>query len=52
MSNAKLMEINDTQSWSKVNKNINTYTISAQYVKACRRKVQKTVTDGRADIIV
>ena len=24
-----------------------TYTISAQYVKACRRKVRKTVTEGR-----
>ena len=52
MSYVKLMEINDTQSWSEVNKNKITYKISAEYVKACRRKVRTTVTDGRADISV
>ena len=52
MSNIKLMEINDTQSWIEVNKNKITYKISAEYVKACRRKVRKTVIDERADISV
>ena len=39
----KLMQIDDTQSWSEVHKKNIIYKISAQYVKACRIKVRKTV---------
>ena len=39
----KFTQINDTQSWSDFHKKKVIYTISAQYVKACRRKVRKTV---------
>ena len=43
----KLKEIDDVRTWSNVHKKKVTWKISAQYVKACRRKVRKTVTDGR-----
>ena len=40
-------KIDDTLTWLKVHKKKVTYKISAQFVKACRRKVRKTVTDRR-----
>ena len=44
-----MTEINGIRTWSYVHKNKVIHKISDQYVKACRRKVQKTVTDGRTD---
>ena len=45
----KLTEIDDTQTWSNVRNKKVTYKMSTQHVKACRRKVRKTVTDGRTE---
>ena len=45
----KVTEIDGIRTWSYVHKNKVIYKISDQYVKACRRKVRKTVTDGRTD---
>ena len=39
----KLTEIDDTRTWSVVQQNKVLCKISAQYVKACKRKLRKTV---------
>ena len=44
-----MTKINGIRTWSYVHKNKVIHKISDQYVKACRRKVRKTVTDGRTD---
>ena len=44
-----MTEIDGIRTWSYVHKNKVIHKISDQYVKACRRKVRKTVTDGRTD---
>ena len=45
----KLTEIDGIRTWSYVHKNKVIHKNSAQYLKACRKKVRKTVTDGRTD---
>ena len=42
-------KIEGIRTWSYVHKNKVIHKISDQYVKACRRKVRKTVTDGRTE---
>ena len=44
-----MTEIDGIRTCSDVHKNKVIHKISDQYVKACRRKVRKTVTDGRTD---
>ena len=44
-----MTEIDGIRTWSYVHKNKVIHKISEKYVKACRRKVRKTVTDGRTD---
>ena len=44
-----MTEIDGIQTLSYVHKNKVIQKISDQYVEACRRKVRKTVTDGRTD---
>ena len=42
-----MTEIDGIRTWSYVHKNKVIHKISEKYVKGCRRKVRKTVTDGR-----
>ena len=44
-----MTEIDGIRTWSYVHKNKVIHKISDQYVKACRRKVRKTVTDRRTE---
>ena len=43
ITDSKLTQKHNTRGWSEVYKKKVIYKISAQYIKACRRKVQKTV---------